>query len=350
MTNLFEDLQKTGVDALTALVAEAREESLHLEFKQVADPASETLSKEDRKRIAKAICGMANAEGGLVIVGVATHKVEGLDVAAGLAPMAKAAGLRSRLTSALPELLGPQHPGLSVEFIPTGTDQSMGVLVVRVPPSERRPHMSVPEQRYYRRGSQGTAVMLHGEVRDLMLAQREGALELTVSAQGGTIYGGRTYQLKVVIGLRNVGQVPVRAPFLRVKGYPTSIHPEAQNQGFVQKVRDLEGAIYVANADTVLHVEDEVRVAMIASGIHFGDLGSETPWEHVAAVAAGSVEERFIVGDFPNGRPVQHGQFKDQTFEIETRFGAENVQISRPTPRFFGRADLFPLFRNFVRR
>lgn len=350
MTDLFEGLRRTGIAALTELITEAREEWLHLEFKQVADPTSDTLSKDDRKRIAKAICGMANAEGGLVIVGVATRKVEGLDVAAELAPMMKAAGLRSRLTSALPELLGPQHPGLSVEFIPTGADQNVGVLVVRVPPSERRPHMSVPEQRYFRRGSQGTAVMLHGEVRDLMLAQREGALELTVSAQGGTIYGGRTYELKVVLGLRNVGQVPVRAPFLRVKGYPTGLHREAQDQGFIRKIRDLEGAIYVSNADTVLHVEDEVRVATIASGIHFGDLEGQTPFEHVAAVAGGSVDERFNVGDFPNGRPVARGQFTDQTFEIETRLGAENVHITQPTPRFFGRSDLFTLFRNFIRQ
>src|SRR5215213_4198844 len=44
------------------------------------------------------------------------------------------------------------------------------------------PHMAISEQRYFRRGSQGTAVMLHGEVRDLMMAPREGALELTIQA------------------------------------------------------------------------------------------------------------------------------------------------------------------------
>lgn len=150
MHDLFDDLCARGISAVEELIAERREESLHLEYKQVDNRGSDALTRDDKKRIAKAACGMANAEGGLILVGVASRKAEGLDVADAIVPLTQAATVRSRLVSALPEMLGPQHPGLAVVFIPTRPDTTEGVLAVSVPSSDRRPHMSIPEQRYFR--------------------------------------------------------------------------------------------------------------------------------------------------------------------------------------------------------
>lgn len=49
---------------------------------------------------------MANADGGVILVGVASRRVEGLDLADSLAPMARAATLRNRLVSALSDRFG----------------------------------------------------------------------------------------------------------------------------------------------------------------------------------------------------------------------------------------------------
>lgn len=49
-----------------------------------------------------------------------------------------------------------------------------------MPRSDNRPHMSVTERRYFRRGSDGTRVLDHGEIRELMFANREARLEINL--------------------------------------------------------------------------------------------------------------------------------------------------------------------------
>ena len=57
------------------LLAVSAEETLHLEFKTLSDSTGEKLTKEDRRVLARAVCGMANAEGGHIVLGVETRRV-----------------------------------------------------------------------------------------------------------------------------------------------------------------------------------------------------------------------------------------------------------------------------------
>jgi hypothetical protein len=347
MITLFDDLRSRGIIAIQELCDSAREESLHLEYKQLADQSSHTFTREDKKRIAKALCGLANADGGVLLIGIASRKEDDLDVADRVVPLSRAATLKNRLVSFLPELLGPQHPGIEVEFLPTGGSGSEGAIAVYVPLSDRRPHMSVPEQRYFRRGSQGTAVMLHGEIRDLMMASREGALELTVQAESGMIIGGTNFAMHVVLGLKNVGQVAVRAPFIRIKGAPLELHPESQTAFMIRSRADGERG-FAAGSNFVLHVDDEVKIARIPSGIRFFGSAASSPVQHASDVAAGNSEESFQIFEFSIGS-IGAANVPDQQFTLDISYGGENVQIQRETNRFFGRKELFHLFRPFIR-
>ena len=76
---LVADILARGELAIDEIIRDRREESLHLEFKTLS--GSNGLNRDDRKMIAKAPSGFCNAEGGVLIVGVETAKVDGIDVA-----------------------------------------------------------------------------------------------------------------------------------------------------------------------------------------------------------------------------------------------------------------------------
>jgi hypothetical protein len=59
---------------IEAMINERREETLHLEFKTLSSASVSNLAKDDRKVLAKAICGFANADGGTLIVGIKTAR------------------------------------------------------------------------------------------------------------------------------------------------------------------------------------------------------------------------------------------------------------------------------------
>jgi predicted HTH transcriptional regulator len=80
------EISSNGEAAINDMIAERREESLHLEFKTFSSDT--TLTRDDRKMLAKAICGFANAEGGILIVGVETKKNDGVDAAFAKRPVA----------------------------------------------------------------------------------------------------------------------------------------------------------------------------------------------------------------------------------------------------------------------
>jgi predicted HTH transcriptional regulator len=114
-TQFAADVIAGGEPAITEMVTEGREETLHLEFKTLSSGA--TLNRDDRKMIAKAICGFANAEGGLLILGIETKKIDGVDTAFKKQPIKNLDRIRRRIAAALPELLSPQHNGLTLTAV-----------------------------------------------------------------------------------------------------------------------------------------------------------------------------------------------------------------------------------------
>jgi hypothetical protein len=105
-------IAQNGESAIDDMIAERREESLHLEFKTLSSDAN--LTRDDRKMLAKAICGFANAEGGLLIVGVETKKSDGVDVAFAKRSIADLNRFRRLIEAALPEMLSPQHTAIKL--------------------------------------------------------------------------------------------------------------------------------------------------------------------------------------------------------------------------------------------
>lgn len=133
---LFEDLVERGFSSLAEIVEQKREETLHLEFKTLSSHDAANLAKNDRKLIARSICGLCNAEGGLLLLGVETTKLDGVDVAAALKRFENVDALHNRIVSALPEMLSPQHPQVAAISIRDPSDQSTGFIAIHVPASD----------------------------------------------------------------------------------------------------------------------------------------------------------------------------------------------------------------------
>lgn len=127
--------------------------------------------------VAKAICGMANAEGGVIVVGLDAQKtidggddrIERLSPIPGLPAFARVVGERvSRFTD-------PTVPGVRILPLVDPTDSDRGILVIFVPPTDVGPFRTARNltfeaskgktrdvsERYYLRNGPHTDVVSH---------------------------------------------------------------------------------------------------------------------------------------------------------------------------------------------
>jgi hypothetical protein len=241
------------------LCARREPEALQLEFKEKEDPAVFSLSKTDKKNIAKAVSSLGNSDGGLLVFGIRTEREVGLDVAAEVKAISQVDRFAAQFRLACATGIGPEIEGLRVRVLGEPGSEC-GVIVCEVPRSPRRPHMSTApgEQRYYRRTFEGVVPMTPSEVRDLHLAVRDAVLEPVVKLGGGASFhsmnGWIAVKSSVSFALKNVGDRACRSPFLRV-----SAQPQVSSVG---AYRDPASGLWRSNAEyeQLIHVGDTLPV------------------------------------------------------------------------------------------
>jgi hypothetical protein len=322
MSDLLDRILADGEAALRDSVL-GQEEALHLEFKTFADMSGTAVVRDDRKLLARAICGMSNAEGGLVIVGVHTCKRDGIDLAASLRPFANRVTIKNRVVGMLPDLLSPQHVGIAVHTIPTDDGGPGGYLIINIPPSDLRPHMSIPEHRYFRRGSDGTRVMEHGEVRDAMMAPREGRLEFFMRAHHGPS-SNMKYGASLVFGVKNVGRVPVKAPYMRFEGSKDYLKPTSSE--FAARHRNGLIVGYYAAPTYVVHIDDEAIIADFKTGLQLHATDEISPAAFLDHINRVRDPNLFSIRPFDD---MYHNE-RDRVarnFKSTITFGAENAAM-----------------------
>jgi hypothetical protein len=260
-------LVEGGAAAVRALPAEQREENLHLEFKTLQDQSGTTLLPADKKLIVKAVCALANAEGGTVVVGVKTRKANEVDVAHDVKTIEDVQALANRVQAALADHLSPQHPGVTSHPLLDDGGPS-GFLVIDVPPSDLRPHMSTAkdEGRYYRRNMTGVAVMTHGEVRDLMLAPRSAVLKPTIRL-ASTGRNTAFFPFQVRIGIRNEGRAAAIAPYLEADTRLLSPETLLAKVKFVVDDKPNGRRRFVSTPETIIYAGDEVDLFAFHTGV-----------------------------------------------------------------------------------
>lgn len=151
---------------IDVLIAEEAEEDLRLELKRElpandrqVDPWMQDgrkIGNPARDGLAKEVVALANAYGGVIVVGVdetKDHPKRACGPDAYLIP--RAVECAERLQQSLDQIIDPPLPMLSVRGVTKpGAPDEQGVLIIRVPASPRAPHgHGRPAQAYMRRGS-----------------------------------------------------------------------------------------------------------------------------------------------------------------------------------------------------
>src|SRR6185437_13619877 len=147
---LFQRLQ--DVTELKGLIGKT--EDLHLDCKIWPQ------KDEDAQRIlAKALCGFANAEGGVIVIGLVAKNGEtkyDADIIREAAPVADAISVKSRVESLVGELVEPRVQGVRAAAVPDAPGAKEGFVIVQVPPSEGLPCRSRKHHEFYQRITSGT--------------------------------------------------------------------------------------------------------------------------------------------------------------------------------------------------
>ncbi len=277
--------------------------------------------------LGRALSGFANAEGGVLVIGMKTAQMQSstVDVASALAPSADAELVRNRIAGMVPEILDPELPGIAVYFI--AEPSAGGFVVVDVPRSETRPHMSMKDHRYYRRDSQSTHIMAHREIRDLVLSINQASPTVETEVSCGK-FEGWCLDIEVKIYLTNPSNVPLFAPFMSIR-IPNRAANFNQPLRFNSKQSRNYRTVF-ADRTILMHRGDEEWICTATYRVYFGVspdtlISASTAVKLLRDDGAGSI---IISGDRSNS-PVSDG-----IYPIELLIGGENATPTAYTIEF----------------
>lgn len=214
--NLYAALQFAS--AVLDLIGQA--EDAHLDCK-------EWPSKEDdaQKMLAKAACGLANADGGVLVIGMKAESrpKDEPDVVTSPAPVENTSLVKSRVLSLISNLVEPGIVGVEIAEIPETIGAASGFVVVYVPKTGSTPHRSRKDWKFYQRIGSATLPMNYWQIEALFGKRPAPKLEFyIVTAEMLAAQSDHRVPLRVVLfGLRNEGLGIARFPGVRFRSLPT---------------------------------------------------------------------------------------------------------------------------------
>ena len=210
---MFKRLQ--DLTTLKALIGTT--EDLHLDCK--IWPANEN---DAQKVLAKALCGFANADGGVIVVGMEAKSgpnKDDPDLIQRAQPVADALAVKSRIENLVGQLVEPTLEGVLVEPVFEVLGQTSGFVLVAAPATEGLPCRSRKDWKFYQRISSGTYPMEYFQIADMFGKRRRPSLKLHLEDGETTRVQGiadRTF----TVGIENRGRGVAKFPSLRFHTVP----------------------------------------------------------------------------------------------------------------------------------
>jgi hypothetical protein len=209
------------------------EENQNLEYKPrglLVKGDNTILSASDPKQVigfsalAKSIAGFANAEGGLLVLGIKekTQRFKGTTVKVRPGPISPIPPSVTREMIEMQLATKIQFPieGINIFPIRVGIRSNYSIYLIDVPQSTRAPHR-VNELYYFQRYNFDVLQMHHYQIADLFGKRRKPYLQLqSTIVRGGNSSSGGTitvYHGRVVFSIRNTGMGIAKYPYLSIK-------------------------------------------------------------------------------------------------------------------------------------
>lgn len=253
---LRETFDAIDIESIRQFVENRREEDLHLDFKNVLDPA---LNRDDRKNLAIALSAFANSDGGIIVWGVdARPNAQGVDCATELRDIANAQQCLTRLNEFTGQCVSPLVDGVDHRAIRSNADA--GFCVSIIPASESGPHMAKGgEDRYYKRSGSAFYKLEHFDIADMFGRRRRPVLSLGLLAERG---GG-----SLLVVVRNDGRGLARSPYLGLElptTYRVSGYADGNGRFGLRPLGQHEARhSFGGDAGTVIHVGQELIVTRL---------------------------------------------------------------------------------------
>jgi hypothetical protein len=269
---LFHQLQNPA--AIRALIG--RSEDVHFDCKEW--PASDG---DAQRIIAKASCGLTNAEGGVIVVGMRARSSakDDPDVVESATPVADTTAVKSRILELIGQLVEPFVEGVVVSEVNEQPESGSGFVLVYVPPSEGSPRRSRKDWKFYQRIGSGTFPMEYFQIEERFGRRPHAKLELHLENAGfDIIVGSRTPARWFVLGLKNVGRGIAKFPSIRYKsgtGLNFNIYgiDGNGNFGLPRHPADRESTIFRGGMDHVVYPDEVLKITKLWQ--HGSDKGSD---------------------------------------------------------------------------
>lgn len=272
---LVTELERDGWQLLRRWVDDGERESQHLEVKVAQmDGGPGKLSDKTAADIAKALAGLANAEGGVIIVGLDAQKPpDGSDdQICRIVPIEGIGAFARMAQERLPKLVEPEVPGARAWPILDPTDDTRGVLAVYVPMTDSGPYRTGRNlftakgstkdisERYYLRNGPNTAVMSHSML-GLMFGRRPAPLLRLIIE----VFWNNPRIATMTISVRNVGKGAAREAAIHIE-CPGKWRPRGHGTEASWRMQQLEGpqgAIFQAPVGVVVYPRQQLLVGSI---------------------------------------------------------------------------------------
>ncbi len=206
---LFDKLQDAA--AIRELIGQS--EDLHFDCKEWPN------DNDAQKVFAKAACGLTNAEGGVIVIGMKARSrgKDEPDLVEAAVPVGDTAAVKSRVLDLVGQLVEPGIEGVRASEIDEPTGSRTGFVVVYIPPSEGHPRRSRKDWKFYLRIGSGTFPMEYFQIEERFGERPVPKLELHLEEK--VDYSPSTHQPArcFVLALRNAGRGIAKFPSIRFK-------------------------------------------------------------------------------------------------------------------------------------
>ena len=153
----FHEQENYTIDDIQTLIDYHAEEGVHLELKR-----ANALSKENADKITKTFSAFANSDGGIVIYGIAEQDHVASDYS-----FVDGNIITSEHISMFARYVQPAIDGLTIYPIRKDDDFSKSIYIVKIPRSDKAPHMA-KDHKYYKRNNAESIPMEDFDVKDVM--------------------------------------------------------------------------------------------------------------------------------------------------------------------------------------